>query len=245
MKASQLEQLNYKFNENVQENVFLYINGFKTTIEIGDLFIKINRRVDSLIKGWSIIQNFEEIKNHLKEDNISIDFKNEENNVVSFETERPFWQLNDKEIDSQDFNTLIDKIKELSREISERSQTAENGPGAALPGSIFNNEKYQKLSDRLKKGGYNELRKDNYCLFLDSDESSNDDLAIEITEEGYNILQILKSEEENFFIKDTNNNKELKFVVEQDDLNGVDRLMVYEPEIEITTVVDKDDDLGM
>lgn len=246
MKKRQLEQLNYVFSHDIKENVFLYINGLKSTIEIENLFLKVSKREEFLIKGWSIIQKFDEMKEFLKNENIDIDFKNENGDTLTFESSAPFWQLNDKEIDVEDYNSLINKIKELNDE-AKKAESSVNGPGSALPGSvIFDNEKYEKLLTRLKKENFQDLRFQNYVLFLDS-ESHEDDLIIEVTEEGYNLLQILNNDDSKFLVKDPINEKEINFEVIVDDINGENRLVLLndEKEIQIKNVEDKDDELGM
>lgn len=255
MKTKQeLEQLNYKFNADVKENVFLYINGVKTTIEIENLFLKVSKREEFLIKGWSVIQKFADIKEYLKNKNIDIDFKNENGDILSFEIEVPFWQLNDKEIDTEDYNKFIEKIEELNRQIVENNKSVENGPGEALPGSVsFNNEKYQRLSSRLKKEGFKELRNGNYILFLYK-EDLKENVIIEVTENGYKLIEITK-QEDNIISAKNIGGEEIMFVYDEEsnELNIFDNNEVFDEneleksskKAEITLVEDKDNELEM
>lgn len=250
----QLEQLNYKFNADVKENVFLYINGVKTTIEIENLFLKISKREEYLIKGWSVIQQFEQIKEYLKNKNISIDFKNENGDVLEFEMEAPFWQLNDKEINIEEYNKLIEKIEELNRQIVESKEAIENGPGAALPGSVsFDNEKYQRLSNRLKNEGFKEFRVGNYVLFLYK-EDLNENVIIEVTENGYKLIEITKQEDNTISAKNILG-EEIMFIYDEEsnelnifDINETfneDELEKSSKKAEETLVKDKDDELEL
>ena len=188
--TTELQELKYIFNSDVKGILLLYINGNKSTIEIKDLFLKIKSREDKTIKGWSILEKFEEIKSFLQEQKISIEFRNESNDKVDFKTEVPFWQMNDKDIDTEDFNVIIKKIIELNEQASNQAETLENGTGNALPVPvIFDNEKYQRLLKRLEESNFEMFRKDNYVFFKYKEDESEDTL-IEVAENGYNLLDI-------------------------------------------------------
>jgi len=187
---TELHELNYIFNSRIEGDVFLFINSNKTTIKLENIFVKFKKKENNIIRGWSLLENFNDIKEYLKNENIDIAFKNEANESLEFTTEAPFWQMNDKEVDAEDYETLINKIKELSLEVSKENNAGENGPGNALPGSvILNNEKFQRLSERLKREKFEEFRTGNYVLFAFQQDRS-EDLIVEVTENGYDLLNI-------------------------------------------------------
>lgn len=183
-----LEQKNYTFktekgavNQDPSlDNIYLRVNENLTTVELKQLFVKINDSEfdedDKLltVKGYSILQRVEPISGELKinqpeadesaSGRVKISFNSEAfGNLEIIEIENPAVQFNDKEISEDVVNKFEEKIKELAQVKTEEEVVVTGSP---QPETATINKQYEIVKQRYLLNGYQEFVLGEYRLLV-------------------------------------------------------------------------------
>ena len=189
-----LEQLNYvlKYKNNESKpfsfksgNGFFSYNGKKTEVNIKESFIVSNGDYSDTIKGYSVLDKL------LKEDGLIIVDENNSELIVSYS--RPFWQLNDKKVNDEEYEKLLNKIKEFSsdeEEVEEAgSDEIEPHTEPAEPIEHIFGKKYISMRDKLDRAGYSVSEDKNFGFFYKKDNTDNNKLLLD---DGTDTVEVVK-----------------------------------------------------
>lgn len=177
--------------------VYLSLNGIRSTIKVEDVFTSIQDKNSVSIKGYSPLQYLlkdsrEELKSFTLEDSNGNII-----NIISRTT--PFWQWSDETFDPTRYDKLVQELIRQctpSEEVEPlETETGEgNGGGSDAVPVVNPVEEYNRYKDKFTKSGYQVEEKGNVSLFY-MKEDFDDNILVITTGEKAEIHELEKKDD--------------------------------------------------
>lgn len=164
--------------------VFLCLNGKRSELDVEKTFLKIQKKNESSLKGFSILSKL------IKEAGISL--SDEAGSEVEVKLETPVFQWSDERLDDEDYQQFFDELKKQTsaQDVADSPSDAKQEQEESRKAQPVLVDKYQELEGKLIKRGFKLEKKGNLSFFFKPGDIEDNLLVLRSEDGEYDFLEL-------------------------------------------------------